>query len=166
MYSRCVKRVLNSAFVRKCTDMCKHRFGVQLLQNPPLCSSTVFTSTLTLFSKSYHRLTRYQNRSPPKLPDHSIFLSCNAVKHCFCGHFAKWNLAVNTRRPKFFESYLELWKWSFERDRLLTGAGWQMSLVSLTVQSGRRSRVTGWKGDRKLYTSVKIFYAFLVTPSN
>jgi hypothetical protein len=40
MYSRCVKRVFYSAFVRKCTDMCKHRFGVQLLQNPPLCSST------------------------------------------------------------------------------------------------------------------------------
>jgi hypothetical protein len=40
MYSRCVKKVFNSAFVRKCTDMCKHRFGVQLLQNPPLCSST------------------------------------------------------------------------------------------------------------------------------
>jgi hypothetical protein len=29
-----------SAFVWKCTDMCKHRFGVQLLQNPPLRSST------------------------------------------------------------------------------------------------------------------------------
>ncbi len=40
MYSRYVKRVFYSAFVRKCTDMCKHRFGVQLLQNPPLCSST------------------------------------------------------------------------------------------------------------------------------
>jgi hypothetical protein len=40
MYSRCVKRVFYSAFVRKCTDMCKHRLGVQLLQNPPLCSST------------------------------------------------------------------------------------------------------------------------------
>jgi hypothetical protein len=44
MYSRCVKRVFYSAFVRKCTDMCKHRFGVQLLQNPPLCSSTYFSS--------------------------------------------------------------------------------------------------------------------------
>ncbi len=39
MCSRCVKRVFYSAFVRKCTDMCKHRFGVQLLQNPPLCST-------------------------------------------------------------------------------------------------------------------------------
>ncbi len=29
-----------SAFVWKCTDMCKHRFGVQMLQNPPLCRST------------------------------------------------------------------------------------------------------------------------------
>ncbi len=38
--NRCVKRVFYSAFVRKCTVMCKHRFGVQLLQNPPLCSST------------------------------------------------------------------------------------------------------------------------------
>ncbi len=36
----CVKRVFYSAIVWKCTDMCKHRFGVQLLQNPPLCSST------------------------------------------------------------------------------------------------------------------------------
>jgi hypothetical protein len=35
--SRCVKRVFSSAFVWKCTDMCKHHFGVQLLQNPPLC---------------------------------------------------------------------------------------------------------------------------------
>ncbi len=40
-YSRCVKRVFYSAFVWKGTDMCKHRFWVQLLQNPPLCSSTV-----------------------------------------------------------------------------------------------------------------------------
>jgi hypothetical protein len=24
-----------SAFVLKCTDMCKHRLGVQVLQNPP-----------------------------------------------------------------------------------------------------------------------------------
>jgi hypothetical protein len=40
MYSRSVKRVFYSAFVRKCPDMCKHRFGVQLLQNPLLCSST------------------------------------------------------------------------------------------------------------------------------
>jgi hypothetical protein len=29
-----------SAFVWKCTYMCKHRFGVQLFQNSPLCSST------------------------------------------------------------------------------------------------------------------------------
>jgi hypothetical protein len=33
--------VFYSAFVWKCTDVCKHRFGMQLLQNPPLCSSTV-----------------------------------------------------------------------------------------------------------------------------
>ncbi len=38
--SRCVKKVFYSAFVWKCTDVCNHRFGVQLLQNPPLCSST------------------------------------------------------------------------------------------------------------------------------
>ncbi len=44
MYSCCVKSVFYSAFVKKCTDMCKHRFGVQLLQNPPLCSSTVATA--------------------------------------------------------------------------------------------------------------------------
>ncbi len=36
-----LKKVLYSAFVWKCTDMCKHRFVVQLLQNPPLCSSTL-----------------------------------------------------------------------------------------------------------------------------
>jgi hypothetical protein len=41
MYSGCVKRVFYSAFFRKCTDMCKHLFGVQLLPNPPLCSNTV-----------------------------------------------------------------------------------------------------------------------------
>jgi hypothetical protein len=41
MYSGCVKRVFYTAFVRKCTDMCKHHFGVQLLQNPPFWSSTV-----------------------------------------------------------------------------------------------------------------------------
>ncbi len=41
MYCRCVKSVFYSAFVRKCTDMCKHRFVVQLLQNPPLCRSTL-----------------------------------------------------------------------------------------------------------------------------
>jgi hypothetical protein len=35
-----VERVFYSAFVLKCTDVCKHRFGVQLLKNPPLCSST------------------------------------------------------------------------------------------------------------------------------
>jgi hypothetical protein len=27
--------------VEKSTDGCKHRFGAQLLQNPPICSSTV-----------------------------------------------------------------------------------------------------------------------------
>jgi hypothetical protein len=43
MYSRCVTMVFYIAFVRKCTDICKHRFGVQLLQNPPLCISTVET---------------------------------------------------------------------------------------------------------------------------
>ena len=32
--------VFSSAFVWKCTDMCKHCFGVQLLLNPSLCSST------------------------------------------------------------------------------------------------------------------------------
>jgi hypothetical protein len=36
-----VKRVFYSAFVFKCTEMCKHRFRVQLLQNPPLCSITL-----------------------------------------------------------------------------------------------------------------------------
>jgi hypothetical protein len=36
-----VKRVFYSAFVWKCTDMCKYRFRVQLLQNPPLCSSVI-----------------------------------------------------------------------------------------------------------------------------
>jgi hypothetical protein len=40
MYSLCVKSVFYSAFVMKCTDMCKHRFEVHLLQNPPLSSST------------------------------------------------------------------------------------------------------------------------------
>jgi hypothetical protein len=39
--SRCVKRVVYSASLLKCTDMCKHRFGVQLLKNPLLCSSTL-----------------------------------------------------------------------------------------------------------------------------
>ncbi len=40
-----VKRVFSSPFVWKCTDMCTHRFGVQLLQNPPLFSSTLTTAT-------------------------------------------------------------------------------------------------------------------------
>jgi hypothetical protein len=35
--------VFYSAFIWKFTDVCKHRFGVQLLQNPPLCSNTIFT---------------------------------------------------------------------------------------------------------------------------
>jgi len=34
-----LKMVFYSVFVWKCTDMCKHRFRVQLLQNTPLCSS-------------------------------------------------------------------------------------------------------------------------------
>ncbi len=38
--SCCVKRMFYSAFVWKCTHMCKHRFGVQLLENPSLCRST------------------------------------------------------------------------------------------------------------------------------
>jgi hypothetical protein len=38
--SRCAKWMFYSAFVRKCTYMCKHRFGVKLFQNPSLCSST------------------------------------------------------------------------------------------------------------------------------
>ncbi len=36
-----MKRVFYSALVLKCTEMCKHLFRVQLLQNPPLCISTV-----------------------------------------------------------------------------------------------------------------------------
>ena len=28
--------------------MCRHRFGVQLLQNPPLCSRTILTPTRAL----------------------------------------------------------------------------------------------------------------------
>jgi hypothetical protein len=36
----CEKKVLYSAFVWKYTYMCKYRFGVQLFQNPPLCSNT------------------------------------------------------------------------------------------------------------------------------
>jgi hypothetical protein len=32
--------VRKGCFVWKCTNMCKHSFGVQLLQNPPFCSST------------------------------------------------------------------------------------------------------------------------------
>ncbi len=47
-WSRCVKRVFYSAFVWKCTYMCKHRLGVQLFQNPPLCSSTCDLSCLTV----------------------------------------------------------------------------------------------------------------------
>ncbi len=35
-----MKRVFYSAFVLKRTEMCKHRFRVQLLQNPPLCTVT------------------------------------------------------------------------------------------------------------------------------
>ncbi len=38
-----MKRVFYSEFVWKCIDMCKHRFGVQLLKNPPFCSSTFQT---------------------------------------------------------------------------------------------------------------------------
>jgi len=47
--SRCVKRVFYSASFLKCTDMCKHRFGVQLWKNSPLCSSTVWV-ICTLYS--------------------------------------------------------------------------------------------------------------------
>ncbi len=36
-----VKRVFYSVFVWKCSDMCKHCYGVQLFQNPPLCSNTL-----------------------------------------------------------------------------------------------------------------------------
>jgi hypothetical protein len=38
--------VFYGAFVWKCTDMCKLRFGVQLLQNPPLCSITNIKPTV------------------------------------------------------------------------------------------------------------------------
>jgi hypothetical protein len=59
MDSHCVKGVFYSAFVRKCTNKCKHRFGVQLLQNPPLCSSTdrfvICTSTLLYVCSNNHR---------------------------------------------------------------------------------------------------------------
>jgi hypothetical protein len=41
-----VKRLFYSAFVWKYTDICKHRFGVQLLQNPPLCSCTASIPSL------------------------------------------------------------------------------------------------------------------------
>jgi hypothetical protein len=36
---------MHGAFVWKCTNMCKHRFGGQLLQNPPLCSSPVIKTS-------------------------------------------------------------------------------------------------------------------------
>ncbi len=59
MYSHCVKRVFYSAFFRKCTIMCKHRFGVQLLQNPPLCSSTEFSIYIFLTMKSFNLLWKH-----------------------------------------------------------------------------------------------------------
>ncbi len=44
--------VFYSAFVWQCTDMCKHRFEVNLLQNLPLCSSTtVATESILKFSR-------------------------------------------------------------------------------------------------------------------
>ena len=42
-WSCCVKMIFYSAFVWKCIDMCKDRFGVQLMQNSPFCSSTFQT---------------------------------------------------------------------------------------------------------------------------
>jgi hypothetical protein len=44
-----VKRVFHSAFIWKCTDVCKHRFRVQLLQNPLSCSSTVNIYRIILY---------------------------------------------------------------------------------------------------------------------
>ncbi len=60
--SRCVKRVFYSVFVWKCTDKCKHRFGVQLLQNPQLCSSTPwkFSAYSTALLRVIHRI-QYEN---------------------------------------------------------------------------------------------------------
>jgi hypothetical protein len=66
-----VKRVIYSASVLKCTDVCKHRFGVQLLKNPPLCSSTYYTSF-----KGYFQTWRLPRRWISVLcPCHSETLS-------------------------------------------------------------------------------------------
>ncbi len=54
-----MKRLFYSAFVWKCTDMCKHRFGVQLLQNPPLCRSSVVRS---FHGRLYHTLVQCKKR--------------------------------------------------------------------------------------------------------
>jgi hypothetical protein len=65
MHSRCVKRVFYSAFVEKCIDMCKHRFGVQLLQNPPLCSSTEYDPKQSVKVLQY--MVSNTTRHPPSL---------------------------------------------------------------------------------------------------
>ncbi len=44
-----MKRFFNSAFVWKCIYMCKHRLGVQLFQNPPLCRSTYMICSSVIF---------------------------------------------------------------------------------------------------------------------
>ena len=41
--------VWKGCFIGQCTDMCKDRFGVQLLQNLPLCRSTCSSLPLNLF---------------------------------------------------------------------------------------------------------------------
>jgi hypothetical protein len=51
--SRCVKRVSYSAFVWKCIYMSKHRFGVQLFQNPQLCSSTASSGHRQVVAKAH-----------------------------------------------------------------------------------------------------------------
>jgi hypothetical protein len=87
-----VKKVIYSAFVLKCADMCKHRFGVQLLQNPPLCSSTspnpahgphqVYPAS-GLYSHNLSYPDINSAPSPPPHPSHAVINGSHGVtKRC------------------------------------------------------------------------------------
>ncbi len=106
-----VKRAFYSAFDWKYTDICKHRFGVQLLQNPPLCCSTLWTPrvlpahrTTTLSDEKNNTTSSYNS-----LPFSLVWPNCKTIyqlSRTFSpSFFSSTEPLIKNHRKCFFKIY-------------------------------------------------------------
>ncbi len=116
--------------------MCKHRFGVQLLQNPPLCSSTD-SATLTIRCRRTHRSGEGKLIA---LYGPGIFPAWRNVK---CQYWRAKNVPASTG------GFLHSQNWNFPEEGFILSSSCNNALYqdlkrySATLTGWRRSQQSG-----------------------